>query len=145
MEKIADKVDRKDAASEGSSALSEAYKKLGRPYMRDYVISSSITFQFIRSPLMYKLLAEADFLETDTMYNNENTELTYLFNATVFDYTTIKWAVVACMRGNKESSEFYCLVFKLMFDTCQQEHSHFKVGETLEGIIVILNPKDCEK
>ena len=80
-------------------------------------------------------MAEADFLETDTTYN-ENTELTYLFNATVFDYTTIKWAVVACMRGNKESSEFCCLAFKLMFDTCHQEHSHFRVGGTLKGIIV---------
>jgi len=39
MEKIADKVDCKDAAN---SALSEVYKKLGRPYMRDYAISSSI-------------------------------------------------------------------------------------------------------
>ena len=128
-------MDRKNAASEGSSALSEAYKKLGRPYMRGCAISSSITYQFIMSPLMCKLLAEADFLETDTTYN-ENTELTYLFNATVFDYTTIKWAVVACKRGNKESSEFYCLAFKLMFDTCHQEHSHFKVGETLKGIII---------
>jgi len=36
MEKIAVKVDCKDAANEGSSALSEAYKKLGRPYMRDF-------------------------------------------------------------------------------------------------------------
>ena len=135
MEKIADKVDSKYAANEGSSALSEAYKKLGRPYMRDYAISSSITYQFIMSPLMCKLLAEADFLETDTTYN-ENTELTYLFNATVFDYKTMKWAVVARMRGNKESSEFYRLAFKLMFDTCQQEHPHFKVGETLKGIIV---------
>ena len=39
MEKIADKVDAKDATNEGSSALSEAYKKLGRPYMWDFVIS----------------------------------------------------------------------------------------------------------
>ena len=59
------------------SVLSEAYKKLGIPYMRDYAISSSITYQFIMSPLMCKLLAEADFLETDMTYN-ENTELTYL-------------------------------------------------------------------
>ena len=35
MEKIADKIDDKDATNEGSSALSEAYKKLARPYMRD--------------------------------------------------------------------------------------------------------------
>ena len=71
------------------------------------------------SPLMCKLLAEADFLETDTTYN-ENTELTYLFNATVFNYKTMKWAVVARMRGNKESSEFYRLAFKLMFDYMSQ-------------------------
>ena len=61
----------------------------------------------------------------------------YLFNATVFDYTTIKWAVVACMRGNKESSEFNCLAFKVMFDRCQLEYSQYKVDETLKGIIVI--------
>ena len=45
MEKIADKVDCKDTAIEGSSALSEAYKKLRRPYMRDFAISSLITYQ----------------------------------------------------------------------------------------------------
>ena len=48
----------------------------------------------------------------------------------------MKWAVVACMRGNKESSEFYRLAFKLMFDTCYKEHPKFKVGESLKGIIV---------
>ena len=84
---------------------------------------------------MCEPIAEADFLETDTTYN-ENTELIYLFNATVFDYKTMKWAVVARMRGNKESSEFYRLAFKLMFDTCYKEHPKFKVGESLKGIIV---------
>jgi len=135
MEKIADKLDCKDAANEGSSTLSEAYKKLGRTYMRNFAISSSITYQFIMSPLMSKLLVEADFVETDTTYN-ENVELTYLFNATVFDCNTMKWPVVACMRGNKESSKFYHLAFKLTFDTCHQKHSHFKVGESLKRIIV---------
>ena len=134
MEKIADKVDEKDATNEGSIILSEAYKKLGRPYMRDFAISSSISYQFIMSPLMCKLLAEADFLETDTTCN-ENTELTYLFNATVFDYKTMKWAVVTRMKGNKESSEFYQLAFKLMLETCQKEYPDFKVGESLKGII----------
>ena len=43
--------------------------------MRDFAISSSLSYQFIMSPLMCKLLAEADFLETDTTYN-ENMELT---------------------------------------------------------------------
>ena len=48
----------------------------------------------------------------------------------------MKRAVVACTRGNKESSEFYRLAFKLMFETCHKEHQSFKVGESLKGIIV---------
>ena len=32
------------------------------------------TYQFIMTPLMSKLLSDADFVETDTTYN-ENTEL----------------------------------------------------------------------
>ena len=55
---------------------------------------------------MSKLLSEAEFLETDTTYN-ENSELIYLFNATVFDYNTMKWTVVIRMRGNKEDANFY--------------------------------------
>ena len=48
----------------------------------------------------------------------------------------MKWAIVARMRGKKESSEFYRLALKLMFDTCQRDHPNFKVGESLKGIIV---------
>ena len=48
----------------------------------------------------------------------------------------MKWAIVAHMRGNKESSEFYQLAFKLIFETCHQEHPNFKVGESLKGIII---------
>ena len=51
MEKIAVKVDDIDTINEGSSALSDTYKKLGRPYMCDFVISSSITYQFIYEPI----------------------------------------------------------------------------------------------
>ena len=98
--KNADKVDEKDASNKGSSALSEAYRKLGRPYMCDFATLSLVLYQFIMSPLMCKFLGEVDFLETDTTYN-ENAELTYLFNATVFDCKSMKWAVVARFRGNK--------------------------------------------
>ena len=94
MEKIADKIDSKDSQIEGSTTISKQYNELGRPYLRDYSISPSFSYQFIMSPLMSKLLSEAEFLETDTTYN-ENSELLYLFNATVFDYSTMKWAVVA--------------------------------------------------
>ena len=48
----------------------------------------------------------------------------------------MKWAVVARLRGNKESSEFYRLPSKLIFETCHQEHPDFKVCESLKGIIV---------
>jgi len=74
---------------------------------------------------MKQLLAGADFVETDTTYN-ENTGLTYLFNAMVFDYKTMKWAIVTRMRGNKESFEFCRLAFKLMFDTMQTRSSQFQ-------------------
>ena len=89
MEAIADKIDEKDSKQEGSTIVSEQYKVLGRPYMVDYSITASMTYQFIMSPLMCKLLSEAEFLETDTKYN-ENTELIYLFNATIFDLATMK-------------------------------------------------------
>ena len=44
------------------------------------------------SPLMTKPLSEA----ADTTCN-DNSDLIYLLNATVFDYITMKWAVMARM------------------------------------------------
>ena len=52
MEKIADKIDDRDAINESSHEISAAYKKIGRPYMRDYAISATVTYQLIMSPLM---------------------------------------------------------------------------------------------
>jgi len=40
------------------------------------------------------------------------------------------------MRGNKKSTKFYRLAFKLMFGTYQRDYPNFKVGENLKGIIV---------
>jgi len=100
MENTADKVDDKDSCVEGSSNVSQAYANLGRPYMQEYSISSQLAYQLIMSPLMSTLLAEADCMDT----YNENSELPYLFNATVFDYTTMRWAAVARMRSNKEDA-----------------------------------------
>ena len=85
---------------------------------------------------MSKLLSEGQFVETDTTYN-ENSELTYLFNTTVFDLNTMKWAVVARMRGNKElDSTFYQTAFNLMFSTCCKDCPQFKVEKNIKGIIV---------
>ena len=56
MEAIADKIDEKDSKQEGSIIVSEQYKALRWPYMVDYSITASMTYQFIMSPLMCKLL-----------------------------------------------------------------------------------------
>ena len=76
MEALADKIDEKDSSQEGSTIVTEQYKALGQPYMVaiDYSITASMTYQFIMSPLMCKLLSEAEFLEADTTCN-KNTEL----------------------------------------------------------------------
>ena len=66
-------MNNKDATNEGSSALSaEAYKKSVETI---HAISSLISYQFTMNSLMCKLLAEADFLETGTTYNEYRTNL----------------------------------------------------------------------
>ena len=94
--------------------------------MRDCRISPSGTYQFIMTPLIRKLLSDADFVEKDTTYN-ENTELIYLFNATIFDYNTMKWPVNARIRSNEEDAEFYKNAFTLMFQTCKKDYPRFKL------------------
>ena len=44
------------------------YNAFGWPHMVDCAITAFMTYQFIMSPLMNKLLVEADSLETDTTY-----------------------------------------------------------------------------
>ena len=75
------------------------------------------------TPLMSKLLLDADFIETDTTIYSENSELIYLFNATVFD---LKRGVVARMRASKEDTEFYKTAFNLMFRTCHTDFPQLK-------------------
>ena len=59
---------------------------MGHPYMSDYCISPEMSYQFIMSPFMSKVMAAADFIQTDVTYDRdheENKVLPYLFNATV--------------------------------------------------------------
>ena len=49
--------------------------------MSDYCISPEMSYQFIMSPFMSKVMAAADFIQTDVTYG-ENKFLPYLFNAT---------------------------------------------------------------
>ena len=100
-------------------------------------VDSISTYQFIMTLLMSKLLSDADFVETDTTYN-ENTELifTSLMLLYLTTYNIMKWAVVARTRSNKEDAEFYKNAFTLMFQTCKKDYPRFKLENNLKGIIV---------
>ena len=108
---------------------------MGHPYMRDYCISPEISYQFIMSPFISKVMAAADFIQADVTYG-ENKILSYLFNATVFDEVTMKWVIVTHLRCNKENSEMYKKAFSLMFDTCKSDEQSYDVHKNLQGIVV---------
>ena len=55
---------------------------------------------------MSKIIAGADFMQVDVTYG-ENSILPYLFNATAFDETTMKWMIIAGMCCNKENATIY--------------------------------------
>ena len=73
---------------------------------------------------MSETLSKAEFTETDTTYG-ENKVLRNLFNATAFDYSTLKWVIVARLHCDKENTEMYQKAFKMMFTTCKQDHPDF--------------------
>ena len=60
----------------------------------------------------------------------------YLFNATAFNLNTMKWAVVARVRANKENFTFYQMAFNLMFSMCRKDCPQFKLEKYVKGIIV---------
>ena len=65
------------------------YSEMGHPYVRDYMLSSDFTWVLCMSPLMSKLLSQSDFMEADITYK-ASVEFQYLFNAVVFNYTTLR-------------------------------------------------------
>ena len=48
----------------------------------------------------------------------------------------MRWAVVARMQGDTENVNFYKKAFGLMFHHRQKDYAHFKVGDSLKGVIV---------
>ena len=136
--KIIQNLDQKDKQIEGLNATNSKlreYNMIGHPYMRDYCISPDMSYQFIMSPFMSKVMADADFLQTDVTYG-ENKILPYLFNATVFDEVTMKWVIVARLRCNKENAEMYKKAFTLMFDTCRSDEPSYDEHKNLQGIVI---------
>ena len=90
------------------------YKSYGRPYLCAAGIEDSIQYIFVMSPLMSKLAAGANFMQCDITYN-ETREYPYIFNAVVFNYTTMEWMVIGRIRMNKQDSNAYALAFKKLF------------------------------
>ena len=114
-----------EGLDDSTSKLKE-YARVGHLYMRDYYISSEMSYQFIMNPFMSKIMAAADFLQADVTYA-KNKILLYLFNTTMFDELTMNWVIVAHLRSNKESSEMYRKAFTLMFDTCSADEPSYDV------------------
>ena len=54
----------------------------------------------------------------------------------MFDFNTMKWAVVARIRASKENTEFYKTAFSLMFQACHTDFPQFEPEDSLKGIIV---------
>jgi len=113
----------------------KTFSLLGHPYMRNYCISPDISYQFIMSPFMSKVMATANFVQVDVTYG-ENSVLPYLFNATAFDEVSMKWVVIARMRCNKENTSMYETAFKQMFTTCKKDIPSYDVNTQLQGIVV---------
>ena len=102
--------------------------------MRDYCISSEMSYQFIMSPFMSEMMTAAGFLQADVKYG-KNKILPYLFNATVFDEVTMRWVIVASLRSNKDNSKMYRKAFTLMFDSCSADETSYDVHKSLQGIV----------
>ena len=119
-------IDSADREVEGSSS---EYSARGR---RKYAI---IVYQVIMSPLMSSILSKSDYIEVDTMYN-ENTDLPYLLNVTALDYNVMRWVAVARVRSNKEDSDFYSSAFQAIFRLCNEDNTDFAPGKTLKGIVL---------
>lgn len=67
----------------------EEYAKLGHPYLQDYMLTADLSWVLCMSPLMMKLLSQAEFIEADVTYQ-ASIEFSYLFNVVTFNYTTLK-------------------------------------------------------
>ena len=69
--KLLQNLDQKDVQVEGlnlASSKLKDYCKIGHPYMRDYCISPEISYQFIMTPFMSKVMATSDFIEAGVTY-----------------------------------------------------------------------------
>lgn len=69
------------------------------------------------------------------MYN-DNTRYPYLFNAVAFNDITMDWMVVSRVWLDTQSYLGYKFAFQKIFDSCKEKFPNFKVGETLQAVIL---------
>lgn len=87
--KIADKHDATMKAKAGSeSAHLDEYRKISRPYCRQYVLSPDLSWVLTMLPLQSQVFNDCDFVEIDATFHAA-TEMEYLLKVVAFNYTTM--------------------------------------------------------
>ena len=117
FESVADQADECDIKE--SCTLSQAQvkslKNISRPYLASAGIEDGIQYIHTMNPLMSKILARAEFVETDITFN-ETKEYPYVFNMVAFNQITIEWMVVSRVRMTREDHNAYALGFRKTFE-----------------------------
>ena len=136
FEQVANEIDEADISkSADSKERIQIYKKYGRPYLVAAGIEDGIKFIFTMTPLMAKIAATSEFIQTDITYD-ESREYPYLFNAVAFDQITVEYTVIARVRLSQQSAEACGLSFRKIITKCRVHCPEFEIGTTLLGIMI---------
>ena len=134
LEELLDEIDLEESKMINDSAEEKEVSSLARPYLLSAGIDNGIKYIHTMNPLMIQLLSEAEFLQTDITYN-VTTDYPYLFNAVVFNYDTLEWAIVGRVHLSHQTSAAYALAFSKLFTKCKNRYPNFELGKSLVGVI----------
>lgn len=129
--RFANEIDEADISkSANSNARIQMYEQYGRPYLVAAGIEDGIKFIFTMTPLMAKIAAASEFIQTDVTYD-ESRDYPYLFNAVAFDEITMEYTIIARVRLSQQTAEAYALSFKKVIAKCKAACPEFEIGTTL--------------
>jgi len=134
LEELLDEIDLEESKKINDSTEEREVSSLARPYLLSAGIDNGIKYMHTMNPLMVQLLSEAEFLQTDITCN-VTTDYPYLFNAVVFNYDTLEWAIVGRIHLPHQTAAAYALAFFKLFTKCQSCYSNFELGRSLIGVI----------
>ena len=87
-------------------------------------LEGGVKFIFTMSPLMATVAASSEFIQTalpmiilNITYDNSK-DYPYIFNAIVFNCTSMEWMLMGRIRLYKQSKEAYTLAFKKILERC---------------------------